>query len=253
MVVEGLTTAYFQGFFLALTRAIAVMIAAPAVGHRAIPAVVKVGLAASLALLAAPGLAQELGLWLFLLRAAQEAMLGLFLALVVNLSFAAIQMAAGLLAVQMGFTLGGVLDPMFSTQGSPLERFYMLVATAVFFSIDGHHQLVLGLAQSFYVVPLGSSVLGLVALNRLTDISAGMFVSSLKIALPLAGTLALVDVGLGVLGRAVPQLNLLLLGMPLKVLVGLLLVMATLPLAVVAMKVVIAGGLSQGFQPLVVR
>jgi flagellar biosynthetic protein FliR len=253
MAVEGLSTAYFQGFFLAMVRAMAVMVSAPVLGYRSIPSLVKLGLAASLALLAAPGLSHDLAPKLFLLQVAQEAMVGLLLGLTVSLSFAAIQMAAGMVAVQMGFSLGGVLDPMLSAQGSTVERFYGLLAATVFFAVDGHHQMVLGLAQSFHLVPLGSSAMGLVALDRFTYLSAGMFASALRIALPLAGTLALVDVGLGLLGRAVPQLNLLLLGMPMKVLVGILLMAATMPLAVMAMDRTIMAGLSSMLQPFVVR
>lgn len=253
MAVEGLTTAYFQGFFLAMVRAAAMIVAAPLFGHRGVPYLVRLGLAASVALLAAPGLARELSLELFLLQVGQEAMVGLMLGLAVSLSYAAVQMAAGMAAVQMGFSLGSVIDPMLSAQGSPLERFYGLVAAVVFFSIDGHHQMVLGLAQSFQLMPLGSSAFGSLALNRFTDLSAGMFASALRIALPLAGTLALVDVGLGVLGRAVPQLNLLLLGMPLKVLVGLFLMLVSMPLVVMAVEGTIVGGLSGMLQPFLVR
>ncbi len=253
MALEGLTTAYFQGFFLAMVRAAAMMVAGPLFGHRGVPYLVRLGLAASLALLAAPGLDRELSLELFLLQVGQEATVGLLLGLAVSLAFAAVQMAAGMAAVQMGFSLGSVIDPMLSAQGSPLERFYGLVAAVVFFSMDGHHQMILGLAQSFQLMPLGGPTLGSLALGPFMDLSAGMFVSALRIALPLAGTLALVDLGLGVLGRAVPQLNLLLLGMPLKVLVGLFLMLVSMPLVVMAVRGTIADGLAGMLQPLVVR
>ncbi len=253
MVIDGLTTAYFEGFFLALVRAVSLMVAAPAFGHRGMPVLARVGLAASIAFLVSPGLSRELPLEGFLLQVAQEALIGLLLGLAVSFAFAAVQMGAAMLAVQMGLSLGGVLDPSFAGQGSVVERFYGLLATVVFFAIDGHHQMLLGLSQSFQLVPVGTVEFPQLSVEGLIGLSGGVFVSALRIALPLAGTLALVDAGLGILGRAVPQFNLLLLGMPLKMLLGLVLMIVTMPLVVGAVSKVAEGGMTGMLQMLAVR
>lgn len=219
------------GFVLALVRASAWLVVAPPFNSRVIPSRVKIGLAGALALAVAPRVAG----WTMptdvpgLVGAVTlQIAIGLSLGFVANVLFSALQAAGSFLDLFGGFTIAQAYDPLSLAQSSVLGRAYQLLAVTILFAIDGHLVLVNGFIRSFQAVPPSGVALG--DLSRLILEQVGLlFLAAVQIAAPLVAALFLTELALGLLSRAAPQLNVFMLGFPLKILLTLLLVGITLP------------------------
>ncbi len=158
-----------------------------------------------------------------LLRAGfTELALGATLALGILLAFAAFSMAGQLLGVQIGFGLGQVIDPTSSASVPLLASAFSQLAVLTFFLVDGHHALLRGVAYSLERFPLGEPWPLQVAVAPLLRQVAGLFALGFALAAPVAFCLLLVEMALGVVARQLPQMNMLTMGIPIKVVVGVL-------------------------------
>ena len=147
----------------------------------------------------------------------------------VLLVFQGLEMAGGMIGVQMGMGLGEVLDPISGAASNVLRRFYGVLATLIFFMADAHHQVIGGLVGSFALIPPTTLSAESLSLPVLLQISAAMFVVAVRIALPVLAALFIADLGLAMVARTMPQLNVLVVGLPLKIGLGLLILIAALP------------------------
>lgn len=219
-----LTAASFSAFFLIAVRCVAALLVAPVFSARTFPVPARVGLAVLLAALLAPTIRQTVASledWSFAGLVFQEAMVGLVLGFTAQVVFQAIHMAASLIELQMGLTFAGVVDPTGSNPGSVLSQFYAAFAALVFLAFDGHHMMLLGLNQSLSALPLGDPSVLALSPDRWLVVSGATLRSALQLALPVSGALLLADVALAMLGRAMPQMNILLTSMPAKIAIGL--------------------------------
>jgi flagellar biosynthetic protein FliR len=220
------------GFCLALVRATAWVVVCPPFNGPAIPRRVRVGLATAIAFAitrTVAGTAPGLGLGELVLALLQQALGGLALGFTVMILFSAIQSAGDLLDLQIGYSLGAVLDPISGSHAAPIARFHQLLATVLVFAIDGHVLMVRGFVRSVEGVPTG-----MVSLDRLGEqlvsAVATLFAASIEIAMPVLAALFLTEVALGLAGKAAPQLNVLVIGFAAKTLVALTLLGITLAL-----------------------
>ncbi len=159
------------------------------------------------------------GLFGALLR---EAAVGATLGLGVMMAFAGFTLAGRLLDVQVGFGMGQVFDPLTRTQLPVLTSILGLAAVLLFFLLEGHHMLLRGVAFSLERFPLGQpwSVQGAAA--PVLKQAAGLFTLGFALAAPVVLSLLLVEFALGVVARNLPQVNMFVIGMPVKILAGLL-------------------------------
>lgn len=231
MISVALEPDLVLGFVLALVRASAWLVLVPPFGTRAIPSQVKMGLAAALALPAADEVAQTapgLDVPSLVVAVAQQVAIGLVLGFLTSLVFAAVQAAGSLIDLFGGFEVAQAYDPLSDRQVALFGRFYQVLATTLLFAIDGHLLLVRGFLRSFEAV--GADALSADGLAQLVTSGVGTFmVAALEIAAPLLAALFLAELGMGLLARAAPQLNLLALGFPLKILLTLGLIGLSLP------------------------
>ena len=159
----------------------------------------------------------------------KEIVVGLAFAYALHAMFAAMQAAGALLDTLIGFSFGAMVDPVTGTQSTVLSQMYALIGVAVFVAIGGDAWVVKGLARTYDAVPLleapaiGSMVQG-------AQIAfSGIFVSAFMIGAPVLIALIIVDAAFGVVSRVVPQLNIFAVGFPAKMIVGLVLIGASLP------------------------
>ena len=220
------------GFLLALVRASCWLVLVPPFGTRTIPPTVKVGLAAALSLPVAetvaktvPSLDQPAAL---IGAVAMQVAIGLTLGFVVFLMFSAVQAAGELIDLFGGFTVAPAYDPLSNAQSSTFGRFYNLLATTLLFVINGHVLLIRGFETSFQSIS---------ATPTLNDLSSGLisdlgvfFLAAVEIAAPLLAALFLAEVALGLLSKAAPQMNIFMVGFPVKILLTLMLAGLALPL-----------------------
>jgi flagellar biosynthetic protein FliR len=217
-------------YLLALVRASAWVAVVPPFGTRTIPTTVKTGLAMALAFAVAPKLTDStppLETAPLISAITIQAATGLCLGLVTLILFSAVRAAGDLIDTFGGLALTAAFDPLSMQQNSVFGRFHNLLAITLLFATNAHLVLVRGLLASYQAVP-ASTTQPLEALSRLIIHDVGtFFIAALQIAGPLLAVIVLTDVGLGLLTKAAPTLNVFSLGFPLKILVTLLLVGST--------------------------
>ncbi|MEW6624286.1 MAG: flagellar biosynthetic protein FliR [Bacillota bacterium] len=226
-----------QVWLLLFARMASFIFIAPFFSMQGIPALLKVGFSFLLSVIIYPIVNYvplgELtpGVWWFMVI--KEVAVGLAMGFLAGMIFSAIRIAGELIDIQMGFAMASVLDPQTQFRTTLMGQFKYLVAMLVFIALDGHHVLIAALAHSYSVVPIAGAdvqpVLGLFFLK----VFIGMFALAFKIAAPIIAVLVISDISLGLIARTVPQLNVFILGFPLKAGLGMVTVALVLPLFVV--------------------
>ena len=230
--------AYFLGFALVAARIGSAIVVMPFFGASQVPAQVKIVLILILSAVMTPANAgADLlanGDW-FPLMMLREIVVGLLLGFSVSLVFSALTVAANLISVQMGLNLQALLNPLSafqSQQENALSVFYGLLAMVIFLTVNGHHQLLLGLQATFDLVPLNSFEMQPGQTNVLAALTSTMIVSAFQIAFPIMAALLIADVAAGLLARMVPQINVFFVNLPLKIFLGFLVMLVAMPFTV---------------------
>jgi flagellar biosynthetic protein FliR len=245
--VLNLPPTYFQVFFLILMRVAAVVMTMPVLSSRNIPPPAKIGLSAILAFALTPTVASQtpvvpLGTATFVLAIGQEVFVGLLFSFVVQVVFSGIQMTGQVLGIQMGLNIATTFDPVTNAgQISYIDQLYALLAGMVFLTINGHHWVLQALQNSFAIVPVGQFQLNQAVSDDIVSLVAQALIISIRIGLPIGGALMLTDVAFLILGRTAPQMNIFMVGQPVKIGVGLVAFFLALPVMVAAMSDVFRG------------
>ncbi len=218
--------------FLAISvRLSGLMLFAPFFGSAAVPPRVKAGLviagsALFYPVLAVPLSALQLSAWPTLV--VTELITGAALGIAANLVFDGVQMAGQVLSTQMGFSLINILDPQTQVESTVMAQFHQTVAMLIFLRLNVHLWILRAVGRSFATVPPGSVHIS--GLFTMTAVRAGgeIFALGIQLAAPVLSATFLADVALGLIGKASPQAPLMLLGPPLKTLLGLAVLFAAL-------------------------
>jgi flagellar biosynthetic protein FliR len=213
-------------FAVVLMRISGIMFSAPLFSLSAIPVRVKVGLALVITLIVFPIVQPDMAAapTTFLgtaFAATGELLVGLTIGLAVNLLFTGLQLAAQTISQQMGFGLARVLNPTMDEETDILEQFYLLVGTVLLLALNGHHLILSGVLDSFKAMPPMTVTMQPEMLETLRGLLSGCYVMALKIAAPVLVVFMLVSVVMGFIGKTVPQINILVVGFPLRVTIGL--------------------------------
>jgi flagellar biosynthetic protein FliR len=155
---------------------------------------------------------------------ARELFIGFLIGFCAFLLFVGIQLAGQVVDIQMGLGMVNVIDPMSNIQVSVIGQYFYLVATLVFLIVDGHHMLLRALADSFNVIPLGHGAFTGTLAQFINAKFTDVFWIAFRVGAPIIGALFLTNVAMGVMSRTVPQMNVFIVGMPLNVAVGFLMV-----------------------------
>ena len=159
-----------------------------------------------------------------------EVICGLILGFVTNLVFEAAKVAGSYMDIQMGFSMMNVMDPTSQTNVTMMANITYYIAMVVFFIINGHHLLLKCLVQSFDIIPLGSGINFNTTFPVFLDTFSNYFVIGVKIAIPLVLIIIIADLCMALVSRTVPQINVMILGMPVKMLIGLISFTVLLPI-----------------------
>lgn len=214
------------------------MLSAPLFNMRNIPAQVKVGFSVVIAMILFPLHAGDLiipkDLIQFSLLAIQESIIGILLGFTANLVFIALQMAGEYISMQMGLSVANVLDPVTQTQAPLVGQFFFYFAIMGFLTLNIHHGLILSVDRSFNWLPLGhfigeGQLTGGLMTERFIRLTSDLFVMSLTLGVPLMGILLASEIALSFVAKVMPQMNIFMVGMPLKVALGLFAILSSLP------------------------
>ncbi len=175
----------------------------------------------------------------FYLLIIKEIVIGLYIGFLVTVIFAAFQLSGQFFAVQIGFGINEVLDPIGQVSVPLIGQLKNLIGILVFLAMNGHHLLIHAVYRSYELAPMigvhKSATGGL--FKYVMHSFSGMFVVALKIALPIVATIFLISVSMGVLAKAAPQMNIMMLGFPFKIAVAFGVLIMVAPLIVRIMNV----------------
>jgi flagellar biosynthetic protein FliR len=225
MVPIHISIAEIIRFAIVLLRISGIMVLAPFFGGRSLPIPVRVVFSIAIAFVLAPSLPlkslpAELGLGSITVLCVQEALVGIILGFAALCVFAGLQFAGQLISFQLGFSLANLIDPQSNVESPVFSFLHNYIGLLFFLLINGHHWLLLGVNDSFSFLPVGGIQIHAPLVEYVVRLSTHILVIGLRIAGPVIAVTVITDVMMGIIGRTAPQINILIVGMPLKLLVG---------------------------------
>ena len=232
---EAQLLAWISPILWPFIRTLALFAGMPVFSQRQVPARVRIGLALFISVAAQPSLPTmpvfRLDSLPQRLRGAGRHLLsGVSMGFAVRVVFAALEFAGELIGLQMGLNFAGFFDPSTGSQGTSTSRFLGSMVAFLFVAINGHLMLINSLVESFQAFPVGEEPFRFLRIAQPQVWGAEIFRMGLWIALPLVTMLMFVNLVLGIISRVAPQLNVFSVGFPLTVSIGLVGLVATLPL-----------------------
>jgi flagellar biosynthesis protein FliR len=234
MLIEISQVEVFILIFIRISAALTVL---PIFNNKAYPSAAKAGFAVAMTLLLMPVLHATLPhpsgtIADYFVLAMRETACGILLGFAGQFLFYAVEIAGQLIGFQSGFSIASTIDPNTDSSSDVLTQTYRLLTILLFLSLDGHHMMLQTLADSFTVVPLGAfSIDGRIA-DWVYQTGTVVMAQGIQLAAPLMVSLLLTDIGLGILTRVAPTMNVFILGFPLKI--GLTMLLASVTIGVVS-------------------
>ncbi|WP_159884372.1 flagellar biosynthetic protein FliR [Paenibacillus puerhi] len=227
---------YFPAYMLVFCRVTSFFLVAPIYSARNVPTPFKLGLSFFIALIAFSGAGAQAGIvidGLYILSIVREIMAGLCLGFIAYMFFTVVQIAGGFIDIQMGFGIANVIDPMTGMQSPVIGNLKFMIVTLLFLTLNGHLYLLEAIMRSYEWIPLSNDLFERTYGGQISDFMfrtfSDVFALSFQMAAPLVVAMFLTDVGLGLLARVAPQFNIFVIGLPLKLLLGLLMLVLLFP------------------------
>ncbi len=253
MIDFGVAVENFDAILLVLVRMSGLFILSPVFGRQNMPALFKIGFAFFLTLIyvsATDNLVIDYkdSMVLYVIYVAKELAVGMVMGYVTYIIMSGIYLAGQIIDNQVGFGYANVLDPITNIQVPLTSNFYYTYLILIFLLINGHHMIIRALFYSYKVIPLGQLTFSSDVISELGSVMSEMFGIALRISAPIIAAVFITDVVLGVLSKTIPEMNVFMLGMPIKVLLGFAIITIT-----VANAVPIAEGLTSLMEENIVK
>lgn len=220
-------------YFWPLLRVLALITTAPILSERSVPKRVKVGLGIIITFVIAPSLPpvdvpifSANALWLAL----QQILIGIALGFTMQFAFAAVRNCGEIVGLQMGLSFATFVDPGSNLNMPVLARILDMLAMLLFLVFNGHLWLISLLVDTFHTLPIGGEPINSNAFLALARTGGMIFLNGLMLALPIITLLLTVNLALGMLNRMTPQLSVFVIGFPITLTVGIMLMAALMPL-----------------------
>ncbi len=232
-VTDAQLSAWLAAFLWPLIRITALFSSAPILSARQFPVRMRVALALMITMIVAPTLPQPpvidfLSYEAFLIML-QQILIGVSMGFVFQMVFAALVFGGQISAYSMGLGFASMIDPQNGTQVPVVSQYYVILATLMFLLLNGHLMLIEMVVNSFYQLPVATDGISRNGYYELVAWGSQIFINGLLMALPIVGVLLLVNLGMGVVMRAAPQLNIFAVGFPITIILGLMVMAITLP------------------------
>ena len=224
-----------QLFLFILLRVSAMTLTVPVFDSRNIPAVFKMGLCFTITLVLYPIVRLEPvafgpSVIHYAIGIACEVVTGVIIGFLIRLVFTGVQLAGELAAFQMGFSVASVIDPTSGSQVPIISQLVYMFAILIFLTTNAHHWVLRALVESFTLIPPYGFHSSGDLMTRLTQAGAEMFENAVRAGSPVIVSLLLISLGLGLVGRTVPQMNVFMVATPVNILIGFLFLSLSLPM-----------------------
>ena len=233
LFTEAQLSAWLAAFIWPFVRVGALVMAAPVLSARQTPVLFRVSFVLVLTWVLIPVLPPPPVVDAFshqaLVILLQQILIGVVMGFILQMVFAALIFGGQVIAYSMGLGFASMMDPQNGVQVPVVSQFYLILATLLFLVLNGHLVLIEILAQSFHTFPVALDGISQNGLEAIIGWASRMFAAGLLMALPVMAALLLVNLGMGMIGRAAPQLNIFAVGFPMTILVGFVLIWITLP------------------------
>ncbi len=212
-------TEFIFAFVLVFTRVTSFIVVCPGFSFKSLPNIYKVALSMVLSFFIVNTIPQVdvvYSVFSLFVMAIEEALLGLAMGYITKIVFAVIEMAGQMVDFQAGFSMASVYDPSMGINASHYGRVYYWLSISVFFMLDLHHKTLWSMMNSFKLLPIGNISFNGGVTHGIIKLFSLSFELALNLAAPLIIVVLVTDVVLGIISKTVPQINVLMLGMPLK-------------------------------------
>lgn len=220
---------------LVLTRTSGIFFISPFFGGLTIPYQLRAATAIAMAVLIFPVLVQETtitapsNVWMFAGTVIQELIIGWMIGFVAFVVLSAINMSGKIMDLQVGFAVANLMDPNSGQQTPLIGGFLHNLAIIYFLVVNGHHFILAALVESFRSVPFDGIVWNADLAEFFVDLTAGVFLTGMKIAMPVTFAILITNVGMGILARTMPQMNIFVIGIPMHLMIGLFMLAMLMP------------------------
>jgi flagellar biosynthetic protein FliR len=223
------TLVKFQAYLLIFMRVGAMLFLAPVFGGSSVPTQTKILFSMMLALILLPIVSIPAAVlpldmlalgWLGI----NELLVGLVMGVSLVFIFAAVQYAGQIIDFQMGFAIVNLIDPTQDVQIPIMGFFHFLIAILIFLAMNAHYMVLRALMDSFGTVPLMTAGFSGLVIGGIAKAFGDLFVVAMRIAAPTIGVIMLYNVSLGIIAKTVPQINLLIVGFPVRIALGMVVV-----------------------------
>lgn len=239
-MLESINLSFLPVFLLIFARVLSFFIIMPLFSYRTIPTHFKVGFSLFLALVVyytvdhSNFVLDETYVFLFL----KEILVGVLIGLIAYIILSAVQIAGGFIDFQMGFAIANVVDPQTGAQSPIIGQYFYIIALLFLLTVNGHHLIIDGIVHSYQFVSMDTFIpfADESIVSYVITVFNQMFLIAFQISIPIVGCLFLVDVALGIIARTVPQLNVFVVGLPLKIFVSFVALLFFMSLYVVLVK-----------------
>ncbi len=219
--------AWLALFLWPFVRVAAFIMVCPLLGHSSVPNQVKIGLGVMLAVAIAPSMPPmpdtPIYSWAGVGIIVEQVLIGVSLAMVIQIMFTAVQAAGEFVGLQMGLAFATFFSPDTGTNTMILSRWLYFVALLMFLAFNGHLISIEILAATFHTLPIASMSLNVGAWELLVRFGSTIFIAGMLLALPLMGSLLIINLSLGILNRTAPQFTVFSIGFPMSLTTGLFL------------------------------
>lgn len=226
----------FQLFILILVRVTGLFVISPIFGRNNLPTIMKVGLSVTVAFILLPLKADTFYLSIdnykvLIFWSMSEFLIGIIIGFIASTYFTAVYLAGTIIDIQMGFGMVNIMDPQTNVQMPLMGGFYNILITLLFLNINGHHKLIQSLIYSYEVLPIGFNIpINQNIINYMVKIFIEIFVLAFQLSAPILIAIFLGNVVLGILARTMPQMNIFIVGLPFKILIGIVIILISLQL-----------------------
>ncbi|NLY86725.1 MAG: flagellar type III secretion system protein FliR [Tissierellia bacterium] len=230
--IISLITNQFQLFLLVLVRTSGIFIFSPFFSSQNVPSIAKIGLTLAISILISMTITSPVDYSLLPLALVifKELLVGIIIGFISYAFFSAFYVMGQIIDMKIGFGMANVIDPQNRVQIPLLGNFYYIFSFIIFLGINGHHRIILALRDSYSYIPINSFNYTESTKTLIIDILAKSFEIGLKLSLPIVVVIFLADIILGILSKTIPQLNVFVVGMPFKILIGLVLILVGIPI-----------------------